>query len=493
MKSLIQSYAGVPTPAFLHIEKVNLPPLANSIVTTKDIPMKSGKLIVDQKFDSKTIPIELAIIAPTESDFFETQSQLAEWLFHKTAQPIIFSERPNITYYAILEGGTDLERISRVGKGTVNLVCHDPHGYGTTNTVAIDLTKDATPLINLGNMETSPIINFTMNKNVTDLFLATPNEALYFGEPIDPTEKTPVDLSPTIMDDGCSTTQSWLQVTDWSVDGGVLRGAGVTSNGYSFGQGSTDGKTDYGNASGLWHGSSAVFTLDHEIQDFEIEAEVHFQATDKKQKGRIEIYFLDSSNRKLGKMAIRDYDSGLDNPIFECRLGAMNEFNKQIQNTYGDKKGVFKNFHGVIKIGRRGRQWHTFIAKTDGINDYTARRYKSITDTWNKFSSSKVAKIQIHFAAYGNDPAVDQMRIDNIKVDEFLTKTGNQINYTFKKNDKIMIDCETGDITRNGVPAMNALYIGSSWLKIDKGVTGITISDISAIKDGTIKFTERWL
>ncbi|WP_427124764.1 distal tail protein Dit [Priestia megaterium] len=493
MESKILSFGGVPTPSFLIVEKVDLPPLASSIVSGKDIPMKSGKLFANQKFDSRTIPVDLALIAPSKDEYQETCALMAEWLYSKKPQPIVFSERPDITYMAILEGGTDFTQFRELGRGTINLICHDPHGFGVTRNVAMDLTKELTPIINQGNMETSPIIDLTINKNVTDFFIATSDRYYYFGEPLDPTEKTPVDLSPTIMNDGCSTLQNWLQVTDWSVDGGVLRGAGVSSNGFSFGQGSTDGKTDYGTASGLWHGSSAVYSLDQEVQDFEIEAEVHFQATDKKQKGRIELYFLDSSNRKLGKMAIRDYDSGLDNPIFECRLGAMNEFNRQIQNTYGDKKGVFKNFHGVIRIGRRGRQWSTFIAKTDGINDYTARRHKSITDTWNKFSSSKVAKIQIHFAAYGNDPAVDQMRIDNIKVDEFLPKQTGKVDYLFKKNDKLHINCETGEILRNGTDATNTLYIGSQALKFPKGVSGVTVSDPSIFSSGTVRFTERWL
>ncbi|MEH7507301.1 distal tail protein Dit [Priestia megaterium] len=492
MKSLIQSFGGVPTPSFLHIEKVNLPPLANSIVTTKDIPMKSGKLMVDQKFDSRSIPIEIAIVSPSTQEYFETQSKLAEWLFYKTPQPIIFSERPNITYYAILEGGTDLDRIARVGKGTVNLVCHDPHGYGTTNKVAIDLTKDSTPLINMGNMETSPILDFTMNKNVTDFFIATPNQALYFGEPFDPADKTPVDLSPIVMNDDCSTTSTWTQVTSWDVDGGVIRGAGMTSNGYTFGQGATDGKKDYGVASGLWHGSSMVYSLNKEVQDFEIEMEVGFKSTDKKQKGRVELYFLDSSNRQLGKIALKDIDSAIDNPIFEARLGARNGFNKQIQYTYGAKRGVFKDFNGHMKIGRRGRHWHVFIAKLDGVNNYVARSYKSITDTWKKFGD-KIAKIQIHIGAYGNDPPVDSMWIGNVKVEEFLSKGSNQVEYVFKKNDRIIVNCETGEITKNGVPAMDTLYIGSEPLIVDKGVTGITVSDISAIKSGNITFTERWL
>ncbi|MEH7683813.1 distal tail protein Dit, partial [Priestia megaterium] len=390
---------------------------------------------------SRTIPIDLALIAPSTEDYQDTCAELAKWLFHKTAQPIIFSDRPNITYMAMLEGGTDLTQFRELGKGTVNLVCHDPHGFGQTKSIAINTTKNETPIVNLGNMETHPIIEFTAKKNVTDFFITTVDKTLYFGEPVDLTEKTPVDLSPIIMNDNCSSLTGWLQTPEWSVDGGQIRGAGVSTNGYSFGQGATDGKKDYGVASGLWHGGSAVFSFDHEVQNFSMEAQVGFQATAKNQKGRIELYLLDKENRKLGKMAIRDYDSGRDNPIFECRLGAMNDFNKQPVNTYGSHKDVFKNFNGVIRIGRRGRQWHFFISKVDpdtGI--YHTGYWKTITDSWNKFSSSKVAKVQIHFGAYGNDPPVDEMWISNIKVEEFLDKGSNQIEYVIKKNDKVQID-----------------------------------------------------
>jgi len=492
MESKIISFGGVPTPSFLIVEKVDLPPLAPSIVATKEVPMKSGKLFANQKFDSRTIPVDLALIAPTKDEYQETCAKMAEWLYSKTPQPIIFSERPNVTYYAILEGGTDFTQFRELGRGTVNFVCHKPHGYGTTQEINLDLTKESTPLINLGNMETSPIIDVTMAKNVTDFFIATSDKYCYFGEPFDPTEKQVVDLSPTIMNDNCSTTQNWLNVTDWTVDGGQIRGAAIQSNGYTFEQGATDGKRDYGTASGLWHGSSMVYSLEHEIQDFEIEVEIGFKATDKKQKGRIEIYLLDKENRKLGKLAMKDIDDKRDNPIFETRLRAPDGFTKGTEYTYGAKKGVFSNFHGHIKMGRRGRQWHTFIAKLDEMNDYVARDYKSITDTWNKFGT-KVAKLQIHFGAYSNDPPVDSMWIGNIMIEEYLPKADNKVDYLFKKNDRLYINCETGEILRNGMDASNKLYIGSEPLIIPKGVSGVTVSDPSIFSGGKVRFTERWL
>jgi predicted phage tail component-like protein len=485
MASLIKSFAGVNTPDFLIIDKVHLPPLPPSELTSIDIPMKSGSQFVNKKHGNRTITIDLTIKAPGRDKVMSMGDQLADFLQHDEPQPIIFRDLPGRKYYAILDGDTDLEKIEHLGKGSIKLICHDPHGYGEQR--SYNITSDTTMLVNYGNRQTAPQISMTFTKNVTDFFIATDKQSLYFGEPFDPTEKTVTDTKPVILNDPGSSTTDWLQATNFNVDGGRVLGT-IGSNGYSFSQA---GK-DYGTLSGLWHGGSMVRSLTKQIQDFELECQVGFASSNKNQKGRIEIYLLDINNNQLGKIAIRDIWNNLDNPQFEFWVGKVNGGGVSVTNTYGAYKGVFSNFNGIIEMGRVGKKWHCYIAKVDSNGRAHTRHYKAFTDWQNKYMQ-KVAKIQLHIAAYDKDPAVDQMWISNVYFREILSKQSNQVDYVFRTGDKLLIDCETGEIYKNGKLFLERLYPGSEFLLLDKAANGLVVSDYSAIKDGKVTFTERWL
>ncbi|MEE3897584.1 distal tail protein Dit, partial [Priestia megaterium] len=77
MASLIKSFAGVNTPDFLIIDKVHLPPLPPSELTSIDIPMKSGSQFVNKKHGNRTITIDLTIKAPNRDKVMSMGDQLA--------------------------------------------------------------------------------------------------------------------------------------------------------------------------------------------------------------------------------------------------------------------------------------------------------------------------------------------------------------------------------------------------------------------------------
>ncbi|MGY3718879.1 distal tail protein Dit, partial [Sutcliffiella cohnii] len=93
-----------------------------------------------------------------------------------------------------------------------------------------------------------------------------------------------------------STTTGWT--THNSVDGGVVAGEIVSSNGFfrpnSFGEGTS------------WHGPALKTSLSQALKDFRVEAEIEFLNTGGNKRGRVEIYLLDTQSRAIAKLALKD-------------------------------------------------------------------------------------------------------------------------------------------------------------------------------------------
>ncbi|MGG1916053.1 distal tail protein Dit [Priestia megaterium] len=483
MASAIKSYAGVDTPAFFIVEKISFEVLPPSTIKSMDIPRKSGAYFINKNLGIRTFSVEFSIKADTAGNVMYYADDLAEWLNYDEPQPLIFRDKPDQTYYAIVSGNSDLTKFSSTGKGKIDFVCLDPHAYGIEKEYSFaPQNTDPIMVTNNGNTPAYPILQMQFTKNLADFSVMTDNDALIFGD-FDATTQTAADLKPLYIDDTGASTSGWTNGV--SVDGGVVTGT-LTSNGYSFQQGSKD----YGTGTN-WHGGSLIKSLGKQVQDFVLGVRVGFQSSNINQLGRVEVYLLDINGNKIGKMAIRDGHTTGDYPNFEAWAGAVGNGGTQFRNTYGDYKGVFKNFDGIIRIGRVGQKWHCYIAKVDANGRHNTRAYKEYWDRPLKYQD-KVAAIQIHIAQNSTYAPVNVMYVSNVRFSEILSAGTNQVDYVFRTNDILTIDCNTNEILKNGEPYYEALYPSSSFLKLEKGVNGISVSDPS-IKNGTIKFNERWL
>ncbi|MGE2643717.1 phage distal tail protein, partial [Escherichia coli] len=62
---------------------------------------------------------------------------------------------------------------------------------------------------------------------------------------------------------------------------------------------------------------------------------------------------------------------------------------------------------------------------------------------------------------------------------------------TFKKNDKVLIDCKTATIRKNGKVAYEILHPLSDFFALHKGVNVLSLAPANV--DMKITYTERWL
>lgn len=489
MNSLIKSYDGVKPPSFFIVEKVGFEVLPASNIKTLEVPFKSGAYFINQKYGARTFSVDFTIFADRKGDVMYNADDLAEWLHKTEPKPLIFRDKPDITYYAIVNGNVDIEKSFITGKGSIEFICYDPHGYGQEKTFTFaPTTTSPLMLSNNGNMNTAPKFEMTFTKNVTDFAVIGDREMLYFGEPVDGTYQTETDLKPILINDSGASTSGWSPAL--SIDGGQIMG-NIVSNGYSFSQGYNNGSRDYGFVSGLWHGGSIMKSVGKEVQDFELECQIGFDSDRKAQMGRIEVYALDINGRKLAKMALKDTSRTLDAPMWDTWIGQVNSGGVSINKSYGEHYGTFSEFSGVIRMERVGKRWTFYIAKVSNGKHHT-RIFKSYTD-WKQKYMDKVASIQIHIGAYGSDEPCEEMWISNVYFREILPKQSNQVDYVFRKNDVLTIDCNTEEILKNGEPYFEDLYPTSSFIVMEKGANGLTVNDPSAITKGKVTFSERWL
>lgn len=484
-KNLIVSYGGVKAPSFFVPEKINTEILPSTANKSLEVPMKSGAFFVNKKYGIRTFTVPYTIEAPTDAEVMPYADQLAKWLDYNEPQKLVLGDSPDRYYMAIINGETDFERTTILGKGTLEFVCFDPHAYGEEQEVTlIPQNEEPVSVINDGNMETSPKIEMTFTKNVTDFSIMTPDDALIFGD-FDPTTQTAVNLKPLVVNETGASINLWTN--GLSVDGGVVAGE-MRANGYSFQQ----KDKDYGTGA-KWHGSSLIRSLNKEVQDFTCEAQVGFIASKMAQMGRVVVYLLDTNLNKIGTMAIKDYQKG-EYPMFECLAGQFGNGHKTLISSYGSRKGVFRQFNGIIRIERIGKEWKCHIAQVDPKTKvhHTRMSSKPFSDYKNLYSK-KVAAIQIHVAQFGTIEPTNEMWISNVRFTEHLEPQDNQVDYAFRAGDTLSIDCATGEVLVNGEPNLEKFYPSSSWLKLKQGVTAINVSDSTAIENIKVSYQERWL
>ncbi|MDO7487049.1 phage tail family protein [Peribacillus frigoritolerans] len=490
MASIIQSYAGVTTPAFLIVERVSFQVLPQSQIKTLNTPFKSGEYYINKEYGVRTFTADVAIKTSSGQSVMDYADDLAEWLHHEEPMELIFRDKPSITYYAQVDNSIDIQKFGNSGRGQITFVCYDPHGYGAERTFAFSpLNTDPINITNGGNTKAHPVMSMEFAKNVTDFAIMSDNNMLYFGEPFDQSIHTPADLNPRIFNDNMSTLTGWTAGV--TVDDGVVAGT-LYSTGQTFKQNGS-----YGTGT-KWHGGSLMKSLPREVQDFTVEVLVNMGKATNNMLGRIECYLLDVNLNKIGKIAYQDASSTIYNPTFKAVAGPQATGKVIVNSPEGylriNKKKApinVRDIYGWLKLTRKGKKYTASIYAEVNGKRYLLNEV-SWTDTKNLYNK-KLASIQIHISAHGNSPAIGTMSINHINVFEHLPKpTVDTKDYVFRTGDILTIDNATGEILKNGEAFYEDLYPTSSFISLDKGVNGISVSD-PAIINGTIIFKERWL
>ncbi|MGY3718873.1 distal tail protein Dit, partial [Sutcliffiella cohnii] len=121
-------------------------------------------------------------------------------------------------------------------------------------------------------------------------------------------------------------------------------------------------------------------------KDFRLEAAVEFLNTGGNKRGRVEIYLLDTQNRVIAKLALKDTWS-IARAWGEARAGD-NSDNHFIISESGESNYPWNDFRGILRIERIGNEWVAYISQVSTNGTHHSRRFTRWTDTEGKFTGN---------------------------------------------------------------------------------------------------------
>lgn len=164
------TFKGVSLPTYVRVLKVTRSILPPSHVKLLEIDSRIGAYFVKKKHGFRQIEVEVAVIGSSASDLRNKVRSLAEYLDSDKPEPLICSDEPALTDFAILDGETDLEEIIRFGTGTLVFLCPQPYSQGAArNATGASITYNGTApcFPKLSVTFTSSVTHFEITKSST--------------------------------------------------------------------------------------------------------------------------------------------------------------------------------------------------------------------------------------------------------------------------------------------------------------------------------------
>lgn len=473
-KKEILSYAGVEIPANLYTERKTWELMPSRNIETRRFGRQNGEHFLYAHDEMREFTVEFAMISPTKKDLWNFMTTVQKWLRYDNPQPMVFADRPEVYYKAILVGSSEVEEFSRLGKMTLTFVCPDPYGYGV-DPVEIPFDKEGFAFVeDLDIIDSEPTIVLNPTEDITNIDIRTSEkEFMLFGKPQE--EEKTYNPKRVVFEDPGTRIGNWTianSVHEGHIDGSMKS----KNNDYVVNEfGSPGPITD-------WHGPSYVrsFGGGLEIQDFRLEVKFSLVAAKVKEAGRVECYALDKNGVRVARMSLRVGNPAAITPYLEINLG-----NKEIFYGYGDRPGVWKDAQeGLFTIERQGKFWSFSIGIFNPSNgQYHSRKTVRYSSDSNPYLH-RIAGVQIAMARRADGegegkerPPIEKMSINNIKVIEFnrppLEPSSPVI---MSSGDELRIDSNSHTITLNGLPYYEHLVPSSRFLTMSRGQNLMKIS-----------------
>lgn len=483
----IKSFAGVEAPDFFYTKKVPMRAMPPVEIKTINIPNMDGEYFAGKTYSSDTIQVECFIKAPDRKGVMYVAEQLGIWLATNEPQPLIFEDKPDRVYYAIVQGSTALEKMVQYGQGTITFFLPDPFSYAPAKLLNLQPnTKNS--IINNGTAQSFARFNVTFKKPSSYLSIISPDGVVMLGNPATP-EKTTIPKYLTVLNDDMSATSRWTASSSAQVDGDLVQGSFV-SNGYSF------QVTDYGTeptTGNGWFGPAMRRDLSETAKDFEVTVKIGLMSLFPAEMGRIEVYLYDANGIRLGKMQMKDTLEAYEANQAEGWIGdsRQSQVGKQVLDIKGTKPapkvisqkvngkvikktvypfsyGQYNNFKGYMYFRREGTKYQLQIGREESDGTRHTRTTVSYDDKAKKYAKGDLAYVVVHMAKYkGHATPKTGFYIEDVKVTK-LQSGGTVYNENIiNAGDVVTVDMSSGEVTCNGANFLENLDIASEFFGFD--------------------------
>lgn len=420
------------------------------------VPGRPGGIQSEMRTGLRRFPLPIIIRSRNLIDKKQFVEDMAAWLIHKEAKPLVFSKYPNRKLYAYIEGTPDFAQLWNFGQGTLNIVCEDPYEYGPKKVK--DFSAGVANFRNEGTIDVPPFIRATVTKDITHLQLYDDKRYFQIGESVG-INTVVKKREERLLNEAMNTLVGWSN-SGLTVDGGTVAGS-METNGYSFGAAS------YGIGT-AWHGPAIKKSVPQApLTDFKIRVKLVFKNPSVTARGRIEIYLLDEQSVDFGKFAMKRTGGGSYGNSIEARAGGTSDWN-YFANFAGVRGVEWRDFEGILEFSRVGDLWTMHTAMVDPVTKkHHTRATFTHRDIQRKYMRN-LAQIQLHIAQSGTTQPMTA-RISGLEVFRINPITGEETNVIASEGDEFELDFKTKRIYLNGDLRPDLKAFGSNFFSLPPG------------------------
>ncbi|WMU08120.1 hypothetical protein vBCtySFA70_00016 [Clostridium phage vB_CtyS-FA70] len=549
------TFNNIPMPYFVHVKNIKhriLPTISQNLLT---VGGRAGSYDYGNVVGNREIDVDIQIITPEPNVLPAYLAILSEWLYYEDARELILGDNPNRYYIAKISGDTDITEDFVVGEGTLKFVCTDPFIYGESKMNIIDsYDGEILKYENNGTAPVTPIMQFTISKDITSFSIISGDEVVDFGSPVtvDTSPSQIVDYKGYVLNDTLNNMSGWS--TAPSISGGSVTGTFEVYGGHCFRQAGLD----YGSGT-AWHGASMIKSMSRSVSDFS--SKFSFRINNESSIGYLGSIVVTASSLKL--MAAPDSSSRVvqtvtrgtklrvvrsegwwyylsngtyclndtslttltteekaNNMIGKVMFYLLDENGLPVvEMLYGDlvarantctveinlingstRKKVagstianYTNSLGSFLIERVGRVWNIGLS-LEGFDGKTSTSSLTYVD-WDDQFRQAVNRVQIATLAY-QDYKTPYMELWDVSVtseESFEKPKDDEIPLILRAGDVLTVDNTTGVITKNGLPFYEFLNPASTFIHFEKGANGLVISPSDSISEGLVSYREKYL
>lgn len=445
----------------------------------------AGAHLSHSKRQVREIGVPVFILADSFSDLQELKEDMASWLIHDEPKELIFKDEPERTYYAVVDGGLDLDELIRWGEGTITFICPDPYKYGPEKTYKLD---DVSTIENKGTAEAEPIFELTAKEKTAFAMISNGAD-----------EDSEYNIIGTLADDDVEVVDARdtvYRLTDmdgWSPDGvksdsrwpdvsGTMQHDGTGMRPNSFGSGDKI------------HGPGVIRELDESIQDFEIKTIFDVISERDIDNFRLEISFFDENMNNIGMLGIKDNTAHRNIRVGLGRVGPYR--GSGVENGYiiGEDNYTKEKFSDNtlmhMTMRREGNEFYFQIGRwrVNKLNDVLEDTYR---DKDNEYMG-KLKYVQVLIGSWGDRLKPARVRINKIDVIKLTETTVDQKPYVLYPDDVVTFDHVNDDLLINGEPRNKLKNFGGSFFTLKKGKNQILVTPEGGF-DSEVTYRDKYL
>lgn len=461
---------------YFYIEDIRGRGVIGQEVELLEIPGLDGARVSGVKKGVRIIEVDIAFALNSVSDLRKTIEIVNSKLKTKESKPLIFEDEPDRVYFAICGGVTETFEWGGIHRATVTFICADPYKYGIEKKVIS--SSDFAMFVNEGTEESFPVVTCKISKSTPFVAIGNGIDINMIGVPVS-VDDVVFEPKTVMLNDSMGSTTGWA-AGGFTPDGTTKAGS-ITTNGNVF------LPSSYGTGS-AWHGPALQKSLSEQLQDFAVEFTFNFSATNYTELGKIQLYGLSATNKKLFMLGMADYWSGTERNMPEGFLYNAAETKKEI--LVRNENDQWEKFYGYMRITRIGKDIEFFLKMVDGSGKEIATKTRKYYDSANEYLTP-LAGIGLHFAQYAALPVIATNSATHITVTKINQATG--IPYIARIGDVVTFDHNTNLITINGEDITKEKAFIGNYFPLVEGLNTIVAEPADAIEELEVRWRTAWL